>query len=54
MVDAKWAQIRKAFRVPHGLCVDQRGNIRLIDVELHQFFKFTQDGSLRETLISQS
>lgn len=40
----------KTFQVPHGLRVDQRDNIWVTDVELHQVFKFTHDGTLRMSL----
>ncbi len=39
-----------AFLVPHGLRVDQRDNIWLTDVGLHQVFKFSHDGTLRMSL----
>lgn len=38
------------FLVPHGLRVDQRDNVWLTDVGLHQVFKFSHDGTLRMTL----
>jgi peptidylamidoglycolate lyase len=38
------------FRVPHGLRVDNRDYIWLTDVELHQVFKYSHDGTLQMTL----
>jgi peptidylamidoglycolate lyase len=38
------------FLVPHGLRVDQRDYIWLTDVDLHQVFKFSHDGTLRMSL----
>jgi peptidylamidoglycolate lyase len=38
------------FRMPHGLRVDERDNIWLTDIELHQVFKFSHDGTLRMSL----
>lgn len=38
------------FQVPHGLRVDDRDNIWITDVELHQVFKFSHDGTLRMSL----
>jgi peptidylamidoglycolate lyase len=40
----------KAFLVPHGITVDDHGNIWLTDVGLHQVFKFSHDGRLLLTL----
>ena len=40
----------KMFRVPHGLRVDQRDNIWLTDVGLHQVFQFSHEGTLRLSL----
>ena len=34
------------FLMPHGLTVDQRNNIWVTDVGLHQVFKFSHDGRL--------
>ncbi|MGD1105320.1 MAG: peptidyl-alpha-hydroxyglycine alpha-amidating lyase family protein [Terriglobia bacterium] len=39
-----------AFLVPHGLRVDDRDNIWVTDVDLHQVFKFSHDGTLRMSL----
>lgn len=39
-----------AFLVPHGLRVDDRDYIWLTDVDLHQVFKFSHDGTLRMSL----
>ncbi len=38
------------FALPHGLTVDQKDNIWLTDVALHQVYKFTHDGHLLMTL----
>jgi peptidylamidoglycolate lyase len=40
----------RTFLVPHGITVDDGGNIWLTDVGLHQVFKFTHDGRLLMTL----
>lgn len=34
------------FAMPHGLCIDSKGNYWLTDVGLHQIFKYTPDGQL--------
>ncbi len=36
-----------AFRMPHGLRVDDRDNIWLTDLEHHQVFKCSHDGTVR-------
>ena len=38
------------FAMPHGLTVDDRDNLWLTDVGLHQVFKFSPDGKLLLTL----
>ena len=38
------------FLVPHGLRVDQRDYVWLTDLELHQVFKYSHDGTLSLTL----
>lgn len=36
----------KRFIMPHGLTVDEKGNVWVSDVGLHQVFKFSKDGKL--------
>lgn len=38
------------FIMPHGLSIDQHGDVWLTDVGLHQVFKFTPEGRLLMTL----
>lgn len=45
---ATWGQ--NLFIMPHGLTVDNEGNLWLTDVGLHQVFKFTPEGELLLTL----
>jgi peptidylamidoglycolate lyase len=45
---AQWGADR--FAMPHGLAVDQRDNVWLTDVALHQVYQFTHNGQLLLTL----
>lgn len=44
---AAWGADR--FSMPHGLDVDQHGNVWVTDVGLHQVLKFSHDGDLLRT-----
>jgi peptidylamidoglycolate lyase len=44
----KWGD--KLFAWPHGLTIDDKDNIWVTDVSLHQVFKFSHDGKLLLTL----
>jgi peptidylamidoglycolate lyase len=45
---AIWGE--KRFALPHSLTIDQKDNVWITDVALHQVFKFSHDGKLLLTL----
>lgn len=47
-LESSWGENR--FAMPHGLTVDEQGNVWLTDVALHQVYKFSHEGKLLLTV----